>query len=243
MIRRKKVISGIALSGLLAIAMLMQGCATPIEVKNASKSQIELIKAVGEAVVNMQTSFDQFHKQKQDRIIEAGRMRIAQKAIETAVPDESTAVNADKLFLSYNDNIQPWIDYAFVDFDGQIKRLEEEIKSTNDEKLKDSLSFDLDDLKKKQADLHEKPQEVKNTELIYKTAFENETKTAERTHLRLEILRKQLALMNVMHGKVDAWLAIDVSPTQEQVNTLQKNITDAILKLDEDKTKIKENKK
>ena len=242
MIRQKCFVSDIAILGISA-AMLIQGCATPIEVKNASKSQIELIKAVDEAVVNMKTTFDQFHKQKQDRIIEACRMRIAQKAIETAVPGTSTAVNADNLFLSYNNNIQPWIDYAFVDFDGQIKRLEEEIKSTNNNKLKASLTLDLNDLKQIKSSLPEKPQEVRNTELIYKTAFENETKTAERTHLVLEILRKQLALMNVMHGKVDAWLAIDVSPTQEQVNALQKNITDAILKLDEDKTKIKENKK
>ena len=237
MVRRKQHVSCIALPSLLATAMLMQGCATPIEVKNASKAQIELIKAVDDAVVNLQTSFDQFHKQKQDRIIETGRMRIAQKAIEAAIPGTSTTVNADNLFLRYHKNIQPSKDYAFIDFDAEIKRLEEKINSTDNEKLKASLIHCRNDLKTIKSTLPPKPLEVEKTESIYKAAFENEANTAERTHLMLEILRKQVALMKVMHGKVDSWLAIDVSPTQDQVNALQKNITDAIDEID------KENKK
>ncbi|OOP55302.1 MAG: hypothetical protein AYP45_15660 [Candidatus Brocadia carolinensis] len=171
MIKQKKVVSSIALPGLLAIAMLMQGCATPIEIKQASKAQIELIKAVDDAVVNLQTAINQFHNQKEARILEEGRMQIAQQAIAVAISNNgtSTVITADELFKYYNKNIQPYIDYAFdiglIDLENKI--LEDKISKETDPLKKGELQMCAQDLDIIKEGFAKKRQRNWNTRKIY----------------------------------------------------------------------------
>lgn len=234
MIRRKKVISGIALSGLLAIAMLMQGCVTPIEIKQASKAQIELINAVDEAVVNLQTALNQFHNQKEARILEEGRMQIAQQAIDVSISQTGTVTaTADELFKYYNKNIQPYIDYAFDIglIDAEVKILNDKISKESDPVKKGLLQMRAQDLDVVKAKFAKKDDEIVKLEESIMKNRNNEVDTAKDVYNNLNILRGQVAFMKMMHGKVDAWLAIDISPTQEQVDKLKESVTTAINKI------------
>ncbi|OOP55301.1 MAG: hypothetical protein AYP45_15655 [Candidatus Brocadia carolinensis] len=59
----------------------------------------------------------------------------------------------------------------------------------------------------------------------------NEVNTAKEVNNNLNILRGQVAFMKMMHGKVDAWLSIDISPSQEQVDKLKESVTTALNKI------------
>jgi hypothetical protein len=229
MTRARQRISRLASVGLLGIAILLQGCATSIEVKNASRAQMELIDTLDRAVANLQTALDQFHRDKEARILEEGRMLVARQAIDVAVSNSNSMVTADQLFDTYKKKVEPWVDNAFsvLSIDQQIVALEKRVKGATDPVLKVAMQNDLDDLKTLKANLHNKPKRVKEIESIIMDDLNKERKTAKQNHEMLEILRDQVALMSAMHEKVDAWLAIDITVTQEQVDALKEAFTSA----------------
>lgn len=226
MTRARQRISRLASVGLLGIAILLQGCATPIEVKNASRAQMELIDTLDRAVANLQTALDQFHRDKEARILEEGRMLVARQAIDVAVSNSNSMVTADQLFDTYKKKVEPWVDNAFsvLSIDQQIVALKKGVKGATDPVLKVAMQNDLDDLKTLNAN---KPKRVKEIESSIMGDLNKERKTAKQNHKMLEILRDQVVLMSAMHEKVDAWLAIDITVTQDQVDALKEAFTSA----------------
>jgi|GEM_PF-2536463 len=223
MVKPRQGIPILALVGLLGIAILLQGCATPIEIKNASKAQMELINSVDSAVSDLQAALNQFHRDKQVHILEEGRMLIARQAIDVAISNDKAEVTAAQLYDIYTKQIQPWVDYAFSSssIDERITALQKRINATSDPVLKVAMTLDLEDLQVLQANLQNKPQRVKELEAIIQNDLDKEIETARQNRKMLEILRAQVALMKAMHGKVDDWLTIDVTVTQKQADALK----------------------
>ena len=223
MVKSCQRISAFATFGVLGIAMLFQGCATPIEIKKASMAQMELIESVDSAVVDLQSALDQFHRDKETCILKEGRMLIARQATDVAVSNSTSMVTADQLFVTYRKEIEPWVDNAFRApvIDERIAALENKIEAATDPVLKVAMQNDLGDLKLLRAKLKRKPEPVKEIESIIIEDLKKERMTAKQNREMLEILRTHVALMKAMHGKVDAWLAIDVTVTQEQADALE----------------------
>ena len=151
-----------------ALALLHGGCATPSEIKTASRAQIELIGALDDATRSLQEGLSQFHREQEVRIRQEGRMLIARQAINVVVPNVNETATADALFETSNTKVRPWVDYAFAqpDVDAAIKRTEDRLNRTTDTFLRGSLQNDLDDLKLLQAMLSNKPKDVKEIEVI-----------------------------------------------------------------------------
>jgi hypothetical protein len=226
--------SGLVTFGVFGIALLFQGCVTPIEIKNASKAQLQLIDSMDSAVADLQAALTQFHRDKEARIIEEGSMLIARQAIDVAISyDKGGRVTADQLYNIYKKNIQPWVEYWMdeVSFsssvDERIRTLQKQIEASKNATAKGSMEFDLQDLKELQANLGKKPEEVKELETHIQADLKDERSTASKTREMLEILRAQVALMKEMQAKVDAWLAIDLTVTQEQADALKKLFSSA----------------
>lgn len=235
MIKLCRRISIHALLWLLGFANLLLNCAAPIEVKNASRTQLELIDSVDDAVAELQTALDQFHRDMETSIIEEGRMEIARQAIDVTINKDSADVTADALFDIYTKQIQRWVDYAFDAYEDSIMSLEKKIVEI-DEKINEeqnpenkenlilnriSLNLDLDDLQLLQAKLKQKPQLVDTLEMIIREDLKKAGDTGDQTRQALQILRAQVALMKVMQEKVDAWITLDVTVTQEQADALK----------------------
>ena len=214
------------------ILALFAGCATPIEVKTASKAQLDLLAALDGAVSDLQQSFDQFHKAKEARIREEGRMFVARQAIAALYPANRPMkqMTADALFESYNTNVQPWIDNALAlpDVEAQIVSLTKKVAATGDPALKGRYTLALQDLQELRARLvRNKPSAVTEIEEVILGDLSNERQTAQDVRRLLDILRSQIAVMKSIASKVDAWLAIDVSVSQEQADSLKDAVVNA----------------
>jgi hypothetical protein len=209
---------------------VLSGCVTPIEVKQASKAQLDLLTTLDGAVGDLQQSFDQFSKSKQARIQEDGRIWIARQAIAAAFPkDKKSLVTADSLFDAHKNAVQPWIDYAFLadDIQAAIDRIDARLKKVTDSALQTQLTLEKQDWKKLQGELANKPEPVKQIESVIVDDLNNEQKTAVGVKKLLDVLRAQVALMKQLAGRVDAWLAIDVTITQEQADSLKATFSSA----------------
>ena len=210
----------------LMILALFAGCTTPIEVKTASKAQLDLLTALDGAVSDLQQSFDQFHNAKEARIREEGRMLVARQAIAALYPSNRPMkqMTADALFESYDANVQPWIDNAMAlpDVEAQIVSLTKKIAATTDPVLKGRYTLALQDLQELRARLvRNKPAAVTEIEEVILADLSNERQTAQSVRHVLDILRSQIAVMKSIASKVDAWLAIDVNVSQEQADSLK----------------------
>lgn len=223
----------ILLMMLAAGAMLLlavSGCVSPIEVKQASKAQLELIAVLDGAASDLQQSLGQFHRGLEARTREEGRIWIARQAIAVAYPDTSTVqVTADDLFKGHKDNVQPWIDYAFLsgDIDDTIKRLEDRLKKAQDRALKVQLENEIGTWQRLQARLLNKPKPVAEIEALIVDDLNGQAQTAASVNKTMEVLRAQIALMKQMAARIDAWLSIDVTVTQEQADSLRQAISNA----------------
>ncbi|HWT77468.1 MAG TPA: hypothetical protein VN648_01545 [Candidatus Methylomirabilis sp.] len=219
--------------GLLLLTIAFCGCASPSEIKTASRAEIGLISALDDAVGALQTGLAQFHQTQAARIREEGRMLIAQQAIDVAFPltqGNPTRVTADRLFEGQRTAVQPWIDYAFQapDFDAQMERLQKRKAKAADPLLRAALEKQLQDLTVQKADATaRKPQPVQDIEQIVLDDLAAEAKTAASVSDLLDILRAQIAVMKSMAEKVDAWLAIDVTVNQQQADALRTSLSTA----------------
>jgi hypothetical protein len=225
-----KVRKGIStvLATVAALAAL-GGCVAPIEVKQASKAQLELLTTLDAATAELQQSLGQFHQSIETRIREEGRIRIAKQAIEVAYPAAAAeaTVTADALFNGHKESVQPWIDYAFVDIDATIARIQESRKKTNNPALQIQLDNEELTWQRRKLTLAQKPSAVKQIEAVIVDNLDSEKKTAAEINKVLDILRAQIALMKQMAGRIDAWLAIDVTVTQEQAEALRQAVSTA----------------
>lgn len=217
---------------LTIVVMLLAGCATPVEVKTASKAQLEVIEALDAAIVDLRQALDQFHSDKEARIREEGRMLVARQAIATLYPQKQPMkqITADALFESYNANVRPWIDNALLwrDIDDQIASLTRQIAGASDPARKGQLTLDLQDLQVARARIvQNKPKPVAAIEEVIASELDRERQTANDVDRLLETLRGQVAMMKSLATKVDAWLALDVSVSQEQADSLKEALVGA----------------
>jgi hypothetical protein len=219
--------------GLLGATMLLAGCVSPVEIKTASRAQVTLINGLDDAVSNLQTGLTQFHAGKTARIREEGRVLIAQQAIDVAFPlkrEQPVMVTADRLFEEQKVAVQPWIDYAFQapDFDSSIKTLEKRKEQATDPLLRAAFDKQLQDLKVQKGDATAgKPKPVQDIEKIVLDDLAAEDNAARSVNDLLNILRAQIAVMKSLAEKVDAWLAIDVTVTQQQADALRTSLSAA----------------
>lgn len=220
---------------LFAMALIaFGGCVTPIEVKQASKAQLELLGSLDSATSDLQQSLGQFHRSLEARIREEGRIWIARQAIEVAYPAGSDAtVTADALFNGHKESVQPWIDYAFLseDIDATIARLQARRSKATDPALKIQLENEEQTWQRRKLFLVKKPPAVKEIEAVIMDDLKSEMMTAADINKLLDILRAQIAVMKQMAGRIDAWLAIDVTVTQEQADALRQAFSDATASL------------
>jgi hypothetical protein len=222
-----------SIPGVLSIIILvLAGCATPIEVKTASKAQLSVLETLDTAIGDLQQAFDQFHSDKEARIREEGRMLVARQAIATVYPQNRPMkqITADALFESYNVNVRPWIDNALLwrDLDDQVTSLTEQIAGTTDPALKGRYTLALQDLQEVRARIiKNKPKAVAEIEEVIAGDLDRERQTAADVDQLLGVLRSQIAVMKSLATKVDAWLALDVSVSQEQADSLKEALVGA----------------
>lgn len=213
-----------------ACALWLSGCTTPIEVKIASKKQLELIDSLDQATRNLESALAAFHQNNQVLIKNQGRVDIARQAIAVATKKhKTTKVSADELFDTYKNDVQPWIDLAFREpADAQeIGFLRAKIAGTSDQRLKLKLQQELQDLRVGNSILRRKPEPVAELEAVYQSELDKEAESIGSLGSSLKILRAQIASMQAMQTKVDAWLSIDVTVTQEQINQLTQSFQSA----------------
>lgn len=220
---------GIALILVINTGAFLSGCATPSEIKRASRKQLELIGALDDATRTLQQGLNSFHREKEARIRQEGTVLIARQAIDAALKKEPPLYTADEVFKTYKKEIQPWVDYAFtqVEIDAEIQRLEGKITKVKDVTLKGALQNDLDDLRLRKATLSQKPPTVREIEAVIQDDITQEKETQKQVNKRLQLLRAQIALMETMATRVDDWLTIDVTITQQQADALKEAFTKA----------------
>lgn len=221
------------LTGLIAFT----GCVTPIEVKQASKAQLDLLTNLDNATNDLQQSITQLQQSMESRIRENGRIWIAKQAIEVAYPEANPdkMVIADDLFKGHKASIQPWIDYAFIadeSINAKIAQIEERLKKVTDPALIIQLNAELQNWTKlRDVDLKGKPPKVQQIEAVIMDDIKGSMAARATIEKGLEILRAQIAVMKQAATRIDTWLAINVTVTQEQADSLRQAISAAATSL------------
>ena len=213
---------------LAATVLLLQGCATPAEIKAASKTQLALIDSLDGAVGDLNSAINKFHRDQADLIRTEGRMRIAKQAVLLAV-GEDAKVEADDLFDIYKSDIYPWIAGAYSGplIDQRIKNIEKVLAKDLEPDVRVKLRKNLNELRIARASQSAKPPDLDDLEQIILQNLENVASTEASVAETLELLRVQIALMKAMQTRIDDWLSIDVSPSQEQIDGLIKSFGEA----------------
>ena len=213
----------------LVPVVLLSACASPIEIKTASKSQIDAIEALDRGITDLQASIAAFHEDLIERTKAEGRILIAKQAIAVALKSGDTKVTADTLFTEYKKDVQPWIDNALMAdrYPADIERLKQNIQKATDPILKFSLTNDLQDLEVRQAGMSAKPAPVLDLEKIILADIANQSKTNAQVAAALSLLRNQLQIMKLMALRVDAWIGTDVTIDQSQIDALRSAFTQA----------------
>lgn len=211
---------------ILGITMLIQGCTTPVDVKSASQKQLELISAMDSATVKLQSALDQFYQDKEMLILEYGRSQIAKEAIDVAITDGNAEISVDDLFNAYNKDIAPWIENAFTStkVDNELAKLNKQIQSEKNITHKIALEIKRDDLQLRKKKLTKMPDSVKKLDKILTASLTNVQKTSKQNHEMLDALRTHIGIMKNMQEKINAWLAIDITPSQEQIDSLRSTL-------------------
>ena len=75
-------------------AIALGGCVTPIEVKTASKKQLELIDALDQATRDLESALAAFHRNNQQLIRNQARIAIARQSIDVALNGETEKVTS-----------------------------------------------------------------------------------------------------------------------------------------------------
>ena len=203
-------------------AMALGGCVTPIEVKIASKKQVELIDSLDQATRDLESALAAFHRNNQQLIRNQARVAIARQSIDVALSDETEKVTADELFEAHKSSVRPWIDYSLEEavITKRIEQLKTKMAATNEaiEQLK--IRNELTGLEMEKARLASKPNDVAELEAVFSGELEAEQATIEALGAQFAVLRQQIATMKATQTRVDAWLSIDVTVSQEQIDSL-----------------------
>jgi hypothetical protein len=205
--------------GILVMGCFIYGCATPAAIKQASRSQLELIKTVDSAVQDFSAALGRYYTDKENLIKQEGHMKLARQAIESSLTDTKKAEKVGVLYDIYQDKVERYIDYGLDKDELTARQLDLEKKLEKESGLveKAVISIQLDNM----------PEPVKNLASAFNGEIRAVRSTSEENLKMLGLLRSQLALMLTLQEKVDAWLSIDVSITQDQANAMEKTFIDA----------------
>lgn len=211
-----------------ALALGVGACTTPLEVTSASERQLALIEALDAAVSDLDDGLRELHSQNSALIRREGRILIAREAIDSALAERSEeaegseSVSAEDLFDTYRSAIEPWIDGAFrgPEVEAWIHRLEEKLRAAESPIERDSIALELQDARLEAAELAAKPPDVAMVEGDILAELSGELEAMERARRDLAVLRGQLALMRVLHERVDEWLRLDLTLTGERIDEL-----------------------
>jgi hypothetical protein len=215
--------------GILVMGCFIYGCATPAAIKQASRSQLELIKTVDSAVQDFSAALGRYYTDKENLIKQEGHMKLARQAIESSLTDTKKAEKVGVLYDIYQDKVERYIDYGLDKDELTARQLDLEKKLEKESGLveKAVISIQLDNIKQQLAELNNMPEPVKNLASAFNGEIRAVRSTSEENLKMLGLLRSQLALMLTLQEKVDAWLSIDVSITQDQANAMEKTFIDA----------------
>src|SRR5262249_44654311 len=97
---------------------------------------------------------------------------------------------------------------------------QERRNKVTDPALKIQLDNEEQTWQRRKLFLTKKPPAVKQIEATIMDDLNGEMMTAAEINKVLDILRAQIAVMKQMAGRIDAWLAIDVTVTEEQADAL-----------------------
>ena len=220
-----------ALLALLSLSVsLLSGCATPPEIKRASQEQLRLLNTLDESVEALQQGVSKFYRDKEALIRHEGLVRLARQAIAAVAEKDHMPVTADQLLRISQEEIQPWLDYAFraPSLETAIQRMQGKLDREPDPVKKAALQLDVNDLRLRQAQLARKPAAVAASERIVLANLSELEMTQRQVEARLRLLREQVGLMRALAHTIDAWLAADVTASQEQIDAFQEALRAAI---------------
>ena len=185
--------------GLAATIFLLHGCATPAEIKTASKTQLALIDALDDAVRDLNSAIHQFHRDQADLIRVEGRMNIARKAVLLATEGDAE-VNADDLFKTFKEDIHPWIYGAYSGpiIDHRIAAIEKALGENPNPVASIKLRKDFNELRVLIANQSTKPPSLDALEKTIQDNLDNVASTEASVGKTLKLLRVQIALMKAM---------------------------------------------
>tara|TARA_Y100001933_G_scaffold253081_1_gene292899 strand:+ start:2663 stop:3616 length:954 start_codon:yes stop_codon:yes gene_type:complete len=114
--------SALVLLGCINIVVLA-GCSTPPELKEASQAQLELVASLEKAVGELQSGVDAFHREQERLIVEAAFVELAVQAIDLAVEDNGAdkQVTVDEVFDTYKREVELSLAASFAT-PGQLGR-------------------------------------------------------------------------------------------------------------------------
>ena len=216
---------------LCVVPFLLLACSTPSEIKSASQQQLALIDELDTAVRDLQASIARFHRDQADLLRIEGRMEIARAAIYAST-DGISVISADGLFAAYEREVHPWVMGALSQawgeaIDKRIKLVDLLIDRETDPLIRARYQLQKNDLRELKARAATIPPVVAVVAQTYRDEIAAESVTAAGVIGELELLRAQIALMRIMQSRVDDWLSIDISPSQEQIDGLTKAIGEA----------------
>jgi len=193
------------------------------------KKQLKLIDSLNQATRDLESALAAFHRNNQQLIRNQARVAIARQSIDVALNGEAEKVSADELFVAHESSVRPWIDYAFEEA-GITKRIEQlkiEMAATDEaiEHLK--IRHELTVLEMEKARLASKPNDVAELEAVFSGELEAEQATIETLRKQFAVLHQQIATMKATQTRVDAWLSIDVTVSQEQIDSLTESFRTA----------------
>jgi hypothetical protein len=215
----------------VVVLLVLPGCATPSSIKTASKTQCELIGELDQSIQALKNGLAKFHEDNQEQIRNVGRVQIAKQAIDTIMEDSKSAeqtITVDSLYEISNNQIRPFVDYAFFDsdIDKAIDQVKNDLKDATGIK-KNLLETKLNSLNLSTAQLHSKPKAVANLENTLQEEITKQGETENKVKHILDMVRGQVGLMKVMANTVDAWLAVDVTVTKAQADNLESSVVAA----------------
>ena len=185
--------------GLLAAlvpGVLPSACTTPTEVQEASRAQLELLRELDAAVVELQRALDEHHADKAELIVETARVEVAQQAIDVAVGEDSPPVPLGVALNLHERDVGPWVVAALGEQALAAELDELEAIEREDGELSPELAERRAEVEAELARFDAKPDEIRDIEEVRYDELVQELETAAEVHGRLDVLRA-LSLIHI----------------------------------------------
>jgi hypothetical protein len=224
----------------LTLVAALSGCATPQRVKDASAAQLQLISSLDAATKSLHDGLLGYAAADDDLIRQETRILVTRQAIYAALEKtDNRPKTFDQAFDDSNAKIRPYIDLTLQDpkqiqedeqaLDDEIKKLNDQLTMMADGVAKTTISIRRDNLLKRQNALKTRPTYVKAQLDAGASAMKNVDTLRALVDDDLAALRMQIAVMKEAATRVDTWLKIDVTPSQDQVDSLKSTFSDLIM--------------